>query len=546
MSATRLVVLASIFVTLVACTRIYLDEPKPVTVPTEWISMGAANAEHEIKFLIALKQRNIEQLEQILAQVSDPESPQYGQYLSIQDLTNLLAPAEEDIAAVVSWLESHDISDYVLNTNKDFISVNAPVHKVESLLQVEFHAFKSQERKRVHVTSLSPLSIPRTLHGKIDLISHINGFPMPRKQRPTAQGRDVLSTITPDVLRTRYNVSSTAVGGHPNNTQAVAEFQEQYYSTADLKQFMQTYSAKYAKSYTVHLYGNNDESDPGVEASLDIQYILGVAPLVPTWFWSNDPFDFWSDITAWVAQLANDTNCPLVHSVSYGSQGNYPAASYRDRINNEFKKLGARGISIIFASGDSGTGCSLCYEFQPSFPATSPYVTSVGATKFIQDAIGPEQSTSWSGGGFSWHFDAPSYQSQAIQAYFQTESDLPETHYYNPTGRGTPDVAAYGENFQVIVSGFTNSVAGTSASAPTFAGIISLLNDVRLRNNKPPLGFLNPWLYQAAKTKNAFYDVTVGNNQYGCCYYTGFYCNPGWDPVTGLGTPNYAVLSKLV
>jgi hypothetical protein len=66
-------------------------------------------------------------------------------------------------------------------------------------------------------------------------------------------------------------VSSTAVGGHPNNTQAVAEFQEQYYSTADLKQFMQTYSAKYAKSYTVHLYGNNDESDPGVEASLDIQ-----------------------------------------------------------------------------------------------------------------------------------------------------------------------------------------------------------------------------------------------------------------------------------
>ena len=67
MSATRLVVLASIFVTLVACTRIYLDDPKPVTVPTEWISMGAANAEHEIKFLIALKQRNIEQLEQILA-----------------------------------------------------------------------------------------------------------------------------------------------------------------------------------------------------------------------------------------------------------------------------------------------------------------------------------------------------------------------------------------------------------------------------------------------------------------------------------------------
>lgn len=54
----------------------------------------------------------------LFRQVSDPESPQYGQYLSIQDLTNLLAPSEEDIAAVLSWLESHDISDYVLNSNK--------------------------------------------------------------------------------------------------------------------------------------------------------------------------------------------------------------------------------------------------------------------------------------------------------------------------------------------------------------------------------------------------------------------------------------------
>ena len=66
MSPTRLVALASIFVTLVACTRIYLDEPKPVTVPLEWISMGAAVAEHEIKFMIALKQRNTDQLDQIL------------------------------------------------------------------------------------------------------------------------------------------------------------------------------------------------------------------------------------------------------------------------------------------------------------------------------------------------------------------------------------------------------------------------------------------------------------------------------------------------
>jgi len=108
-------------------------------------------------------------------------------------------------------------------------------------------------------------------------------------------------------------------------------------------------------------------------------------------------------------------------------------------------------------------------------------------------------------------------------------------------------VAALGWNFAVVVGGGAESVGGTSASAPTFAAIVSLLNDIRLAKKARPLGFLNPWLYQvAAATPNAFWDVTVGNNQYGCCGFTGFLCAPGWDPVTGLGTPNFAVLSKIV
>lgn len=78
------------------------------------------------------------------------------------------------------------------------------------------------------------------------------------------------------------------------------------------------------------------------------------------------------------------------------------------------QKLGSRGITIIFASGDSGTGCSFCYRFDPSFPATSPSLTCVGATEFMASG-GPvtpgmqEQAVSefGSGGGFSWTFDRP-------------------------------------------------------------------------------------------------------------------------------------------
>ncbi len=161
----------------------------------------------------------------------------------------------------------------------------------------------------------------------------------------------------------------------------------------------------------------------------------------------------------------------------------------------------------------------------------------------------PEQAVSefGSGGGFSWTFDRPSYQNAAVGSYLSNHSDvLPAKFHWRPAGRGTPDVAALGIGFSVVVSGGVELVGGTSASAPTFAAIVSLLNGQQLRNGRPPLGFLNPWLYQsAARSSQAFYDVTQGNNAHGCCVH-GFPATTGWDAVTGLGTPNYRQLKSML
>merc|ERR1739838_535597 len=109
---------------------------------------------------------------------------------------------------------------------------------------------------------------------------------------------------------------------------------------------------------------------------------------------------------------------------------------------------------------------------------------------------------------------------------------------------GTPDVAALGEGFQVLASGSVQSVGGTSASAPTFAGLVSLLNEARVKAGKPVMGYLNPWLYQYPE---AFTDITVGTNAIGrggeSLGKYGFECTKGWDPVSGLGTP---IFSKMV
>jgi tripeptidyl-peptidase-1 len=248
----------------------------------------------------------------------------------------------------------------------------------------------------------------------------------------------------------------------------------------------------------------------------------------------------------WLALLNNDPSPPLVHSVSYGLQTEHATSgSYKDRFETEMKKLGSRGITVIFASGDDGAGCSNCQRLEPSFPATTPSVTSVGATTFLSGPpVTPETQEEavtafGSGGGFSWYYPVQDWQKDACDTFIKDHTGSISSQWqWNKQGRGTPDVAALGWDFQVVMNGQVTSVGGTSAAAPTFAAIVSLLNDQQLKAGKPSLGFLNPWIYQtAAAHSDAFFDVTVGQNANSCC--AGFTCSSGWDAVTGNGTPNY-------
>lgn len=128
-----------------------------------------------------------------------------------------------------------------------------------------------------------------------------------------------------------------------------------------------------------------------------------------------------------------------------------------------FAQLGARGVSIIFSSGDTGVG-SACQtndgknttRFLPIFPAACPFVTSVGGTHHVE----PEVAIHFSSGGFSDRFPRPAYQEAAVTEYLVKLGNKWEG-LYNPLGRGFPDVAAQAQNFIVVDRGSEIRVGGT-------------------------------------------------------------------------------------
>jgi tripeptidyl-peptidase-1 len=495
-----------------------------------------------------------------LLQISDPTSAKYSQYLTHDELIELVAPSGETLSKVYSWIESAGARVISVADTRDFVTVRAAPAAASRLLATEFHAFKHANAKELDlVRAVEPYSVPLDVAPHVAFVSNVHSFPsqferkaMPASRAAHAKRQNSDPPVGPADLRRRYNV--TGFNNVASVTQAVAEFQAQYYAPSDLQQFFAQFVpgwTKYANMVVVK--GDpNVPSAPGTEAELDIEYIMGVSPNVTTTFYSSATFDFWSGLTTWAALVGSQATPPQVISVSYGEQdpAGKPSTAYMQKLNSVFASLGLKGISIIFASGDSGAGCNLCVFDEPSFPATSPYVTAVGATRFIDGVLnGPEMAVNefGSGGGFSWTFPQPSYQAAAVNAYLANHKDtLPWWFEFNAKGRATPDVAALGIGFQVVQGGGVELVGGTSASAPTFAAIVTQLNSVRAQKGKPPMGFLNPWIYQTwAKDKEAFFDVQEGSNVDSCCI-GGFTAVPAYDCTSGVGTPSMRTLVKYV
>lgn len=511
-------------------------------------------------------------LEKLLEEQRDPASPQYRQFLTPEQFGEQFGASAEDAATVAQWLESEGFTVEQTARARNWIAFSGTAAQVAKTFHAELH--RRRANGETHFANVADPSVPEAL---ADLAGEIRGLddfhlrpPRLTKIAPAYTASNGAHYLAPDDLAAIYDIAPLYQAGYDGTGQKLAIVGQTDINLADIRGFRSQFGLP-AKDPQLVL----DGPDPGVssgdqvESDLDLEWSGAVARNAAVLFvYSQDVYQS--------LEYVIDQNLAPVVSMSYG--GCELGVSSSNRLVAQ--QANAEGITWLNSSGDSGAaGCdwggpsAAQYGLAVTFPADIPEVTAVGGTEFNESGStgwGSSNSSTWasatgylpekgwndtalgggiwaSSGGVSVVFPKPSWQ---------TGPGVP-----NDGARDVPDVslAASGDHdgYLVYVSGGLYSVGGTSASSPSFAGIVTLLNHyltAKAIQAKPGLGNINPTLYTLAQNSaGAIHDITVGNNIVPCVAKStgcstgsfGYSAGAGYDMVTGVGSVDaYNLVTK--
>eukprot|EP00927_Polykrikos_kofoidii_P013184 TRINITY_DN15721_c0_g1_i4.p1 TRINITY_DN15721_c0_g1~~TRINITY_DN15721_c0_g1_i4.p1 ORF type:complete len:656 (+),score=97.01 TRINITY_DN15721_c0_g1_i4:294-1970(+) len=539
-----------------------------------WSVTTPPDPETHRELVFMVKQKNLEQVHEMLMDRSDPKSPDYGKWLSAPEIRKLTRN-ERSVQTVKEALLLTGAEIVKVSKGGEMLRARAPLRVWEKALQTKFNTYVSPRYNRSHVAA-ELYSIPESLQGHISGVLGCIDLPV-----TSDFGAKTLTSVFPagklhpGLIRQAYNMPDVAKEGsveeknRKNVSQAVFASLGQYWSPSDRKEFQDLYSLPERPvtelDSSTHHSDSMCKSDRNncLEANLDVQYMLAMSPWSQMGFWYTD-----GDFTQFLEALQETDEPPQVISISYAGFEIQHNQEQIDAFNDLAMKLGVMGVTLIAASGDDGAQGGLwkdhdsaCVDttnfgLQVSWPASSPFVTAVGATAGIEScAVERTCQVSCLSRGSEWCvFDTTGplvTSGGGISGFVQTP---PWQKSHNPCERrGIPDVSLAGHSYNIIVGGEQMAIDGTSASAPVFGGMISLLNARRNAAGKPPVGFINPTMYQ---NPSAFNDIVQGDNKCGgsgsvdqisgfipCC--GGYDASTGWDAATGLGSVNFPKFQKM-
>jgi len=571
-----------------------------------WSNEGRCSGEMPHELLFVMTPKDADRLERMAMDRTDPGSPNFRKWLSREGVVELVRN-EVGLQALRTFLTGHeDLLSLRETRGGEVVRATAPVALWERLLRAEFSIRRHRGTGRQLVRAPS-YALPQTLSAHVAGILKVVelGEPLLHAQRSNEVRTEINSpfaameqscspearalvcdsfeelkaanpeVVSPPLLRSFYKMPPVARNGSLEAAQREVTSQmvyaslEQHWSPADRAKFVSAFSLTPARKVKELDLGDAMSSNaacresPGscAESNLDVQYMTAMSPWSHMgYFYMPKNTTFYEFLYRFITDTSEMRNIPHVISISYGMPEAGATQTAQRAFDVTAKALTLQGITLLAASGDDGAAGTLdrneqmwpCwltqrYGLQVSWPASSPWVTAVGATMGAAssnrevvcsvNASGPAAEATrrrpaliTSGGGFSMRLARPPWQAG---------------HHAKPS-RGVPDVSLAGHAYAIVLGGKWLTVDGTSASSPTLGGMVSLINAQRISAGLNRVGFLNPVLYAHPEVLN---DVREGDNRCGslgtpCC--GGYEAGIGWDPTTGLGSVDFSKLAAVL
>lgn len=542
--------------------------------------------------------------------VSDPKSPQYGEYLTVEQLAHRFGAKKSAKKATMQWLREHGAHGKISATGT-YVTAKVPAAvAAKALPAIGASASSTGEianARRVpaslrgavtavetvgteagafynHAGGSKPSELGKETGLKGTSILFNTGTPegceAGREVHLPVEGLDKFNGFTPNEYLDAYGHTALHEEGFKGQGKNIALIEIDGVKRSDVNTFAKCFGLP-KPNLVIRPVGIPKPLEPGEETTLDVETLTAAAPqLEHLYVYEGDGSEI-GILLSLGAALGSKGHHPDAISISLGGceASLTTQLAYRDAMQEVFAVAAGSGISVLVAAGDTGSSeCRLNLEtgttalplLAASDPATSPYVTAVGGTnvqltkknKIKEEIVWNDSplTVGAGGGGASILSKRPWYQQGLINSA--------------GSGRLVPDVAGLADSLPgytiyctaaecrnpILPEGGFQTIGGTSAATPLFAGGVILADNYADAHNTPALGFLNPLLYEAGREQMAgktggkvLLDVMHGNNDLGKLLPAdagggkplgGWSARVGYDMASGWGSLNMPNLAK--
>lgn len=518
--------------------------------------LGSASKSDTLRLSVLLHSKDGHALDQSAAAVSDPRSIEYGRFRTAEEVRRFVAPGYQDLDAVIAWLHDAGLTTEDPTGARTVIRAHGDAETISRALETPIGRYRIDGATRVAIEQ-NP-TIPASLAAIVRGIAGLNDLPTAQRRPPRPGSRKTRvpkallgpgGGYTPETIRKAYGIPSSGGAGE---RVGILEFGGGFLHE-DFSAFSQEYGlhdgliSEVSVSGAQNRFRGERAEGADAEVALDMDWVRATAPdAAISLYWVPNVDGGWVDFLAALLDAPANTR-PSIVSISWGMpEDGYSTSRRYDQTRQLFLSCSLLGITFVCAAGDWGSAdedsdrSAFDGERHVDFPSVMPDVTAIGGTqltpspKGFTESVWNEGRSGASGGGFSRFVRIPEWQKGVLAGRREA------------TGRGIPDVAAVASGnpgLSIHVRGRFAAYGGTSVAAPIWAGVLAHVDAARAAAGKPRLGAANAALYAAAKGAGSpFRDVTKGENGYAGV--PGFSAGKGWDPVSGLGSPDVKKLMK--